>query len=177
VDTYEEAQLSQRMLLDRWRIPRGGRIRDISPIQVDLDPEEEVAVLAEKDLTGEQSILVYDTPPLYADTEGENDTVLLYRNKWTLKKRILRLAGQSLNEDIRDELILLRAHKPARFDKLEVYLLPSFPALDSVTSVLTLLAKDRWVRSPDPHIHEIESLSLDDGQGGLAESLAIWRSN
>lgn len=166
----------QRLVYDKWIVPRRGRIRDISSIQADEDPQEELLVLAEKNLTGEQSILIFDTPPEGADTFETNTTTLLYQDL-SVGSRIGQVIGQDISspEDGIDEIIILRLPNNGRPDRLQAYALPPRP-WEEPPPGLTNLSLDRWARINGAHNFIIEDLVLDDGAGGTIGTLAVWHN-
>jgi len=174
--TEQKALLARRWVYDAWRLPYSGRLRDVAPIQVDNDPADEVAVLLEDPVSGDQSLRIFDTPPPALTREG-NTAAILYLNKWTLPKGILRIAGQDIDADGRDELLILRLGVAAQFDVLEAYRLPAFPARSELKSVLTLRARDHWARVQGSRQYAIAPLRLwDEDEAALREVLAIWRN-
>jgi lysophospholipase L1-like esterase len=163
-----------RLVVDRWTIPVEGRVKDITAIQADGDAAEEILVLAETFMSREESLLVYDTPPVGATTPAANNEALLYRNDATVGGHLAQVAAADISEppDGIDEVLILRTETAGGLDTLEAWALPPLPAAENTP--MTQLAADQWARTGSCSGYRMETVRLGDGAGGTVTSLGLW---
>ncbi len=169
-----EAAAARRLVVDEGWITMDGRVRDAAPLRGDADAADELAVLVER-APGVQEILIFDTPTPDGMTEEGRPAILL-EAAVPPGGRVLGLAGQDIDGDGLDELILLRLGEIGRYDVLEGYDLPTLPREEAGGS-LTLLAADRWARILGAHQRSLAPMRLwDERAGAIVPALAIWRN-
>jgi lysophospholipase L1-like esterase len=162
----------QRLVHDRWNIPAGGRVIDITALQADGDPADEIALLRQTSLEPRSVLAVFDAPLPGSDTEEESTAPLLYQNSTATFRESLGIAGQDVDGDGRDEVVILRSNRAGMRDRLLSWALPELPA--AANTPVRRLALDIWTRTGDPHAYWIRDLVLDDGSGGSVRTLAVW---
>lgn len=120
--------------VDRWNIPSGNNVIAVAYVNVDLDPEEEIAVIRRSN--GDNNLFVYDP------VVGIYGARLVTRDDWTIPDmgHIAAMAGMDLNGDGIDEIGVVKENNGDQ--NLYVYSVPS--SYIAARHGATLRAADLW---------------------------------